>query len=120
MNRVKLAYKPATEPNDLEQLFIERANAGDIDGLVALYEPDAVVDFGNGRIAEGAAQIRDSLVEFLADRPQFKPSNQVAALCGGDLALTSSRASNGDRTAEIARRQPGGTWLWVIDRFSLE
>jgi hypothetical protein len=26
---------------------------------------------------------------------------------------------DGSVTAEIARRQAGGTWLWVIDKFSI-
>jgi hypothetical protein len=32
-----------------------------------------------------------------------------------DLALTSTRFTGGV-TAEVARRQPDGTWLWVIDQ----
>jgi hypothetical protein len=34
--------EPAVQPDDLARFFVERANAGDVDGLVALYEPDAV------------------------------------------------------------------------------
>src|SRR6266508_1862951 len=34
---------PAVEPEDLERRFVERVNAGDVEGLVALYEPDAVM-----------------------------------------------------------------------------
>ncbi|WP_192809216.1 hypothetical protein [Actinomadura montaniterrae] len=30
-------------PDDLSRLVVERLNAGDVDGLVALYEPDAVL-----------------------------------------------------------------------------
>jgi hypothetical protein len=30
------------EPEQLGRFFVERANAGDVDGIVALYEPDAV------------------------------------------------------------------------------
>ncbi len=37
----------------------------------------------------------------------------------GDLALTSTRLPDGTVTAEIARRQSDGTWLWVIDQFSI-
>jgi hypothetical protein len=37
----------------------------------------------------------------------------------GDLALTSTRLPDGSVTAEIARRQGDGTWLWVIDQFSI-
>ena len=112
-------HKPATEPNDLEKYFVERANAGDVEGLVALYEPNAAVAYGDGEIAVGLDQIRDFFVSFLVNRPQLDPSDQAPALCSGNLALTSSRLSNGDITAEVARRQPDGCWLWVVDQFSL-
>jgi len=112
-------HDPAKEPNDLERLFVERANAGDLAGLVALYEPNAVIACGNGEVVTGLEQIREFFVKFLADRPRLGPSLQAPALLSGDLALTSSRVSNGDITAEIARRQPDGRWLWVVDQFSL-
>jgi hypothetical protein len=86
---------------------------------VALYEPNATVAYGNGEVASGLRQIREFLAKFLANRPQLDPSIQAAALCSGDLALTSSRLSNGDITAEVARRQPDGSWLWVVDQFAL-
>ena len=31
------------DPEDLGRYFLDRANAGDVDGLVALYEPGAVL-----------------------------------------------------------------------------
>ena len=34
---------PALRPEDLGTFFLERANAGDVEGLVALYEPEAVL-----------------------------------------------------------------------------
>jgi hypothetical protein len=37
----------------------------------------------------------------------------------GDLALTSTRLGSGQVTAEVARRQPDGTWRWVIDQWSV-
>jgi hypothetical protein len=40
--------KPAMQPEDLATFFLERANAGDVEGLVALYEPDAVLAFPPG------------------------------------------------------------------------
>ena len=36
---VDLARGPAASPEDLVRLFAERANAGDVEGLVDLYEP---------------------------------------------------------------------------------
>jgi len=112
-------HEPATEPNDLERFFVERANAGDVEGLVALYESNAILAYGNGEVANGLDEIREFLVRFLADRPQLDPGIQAAALRSGDLALTSSRLSNGDLTAEVARRQADGSWLWVVDQFAL-
>ncbi|CAB1060175.1 hypothetical protein D1BOALGB6SA_4940 [Olavius sp. associated proteobacterium Delta 1] len=112
-------HKTAKEPNDLEKFFVERANASDLEGIVALYEPNAMVAHGDGEVAIGLNQIRKFFVKLLANRPQLDPSIQAAALCSGDLALTSSRLRNGDITAEVARRQPDGSWLWVVDQFAL-
>lgn len=112
-------HEQAKEPNDLEKFFVERANAGDVEGLVALYEADAVIADGEVVVAIGLSQIREFFIKFLANRPQLEPSVQAEALCRGDLALTSSRLSNGDITAEIARQQPDGSWLWVVDQFEI-
>ena len=109
----------AHEPNDLEKLFVQRVNAGDLEGLLALYETDAVIADGNGEIATGLEQIRGFLARFLETRPELAPSEQAPALCSGDIALTSSRLANGDVTAEVARRQPDGTWRWVVDQFAV-
>ena len=112
-------HKSAKNPNDLERYFIERANEGDVEGLVALYEADAVIADGKTEIAKGKKQIREFFVRLMANRPQFDPSVQTEALCSGELALTSSKTGSGDITAEIARRQSDGSWLWVVDQFTL-
>ena len=112
-------HEPARNPNDLEKYFVERANAGDVDGLVALYESNAVLVCDDGAACVGMERIREFFVEYLRGRPRFEPSAQAEAICAGDLALTSSRHSNGDVSVEIARRQPDGNWLWVVDRFAI-
>jgi hypothetical protein len=38
----------AQRPEDLTRLFVERTNAADIDGMLDLYEPDAVMAFPPG------------------------------------------------------------------------
>ncbi|ONF72917.1 YybH family protein [Amycolatopsis keratiniphila] len=106
----------ATEPNDLGKLFIERGNARDVDGLVALYEPDAVLAFPPGNIATGHAEIRKVFEEFVAAAPELLPGRQHPAMVSGDLALTASTLTNGDVTVEVARRQPDGSWLLVLDQ----
>jgi ketosteroid isomerase-like protein len=106
----------AREPEDLARYFTERANAGDVDGLVALYEPDAVLALPSGRITVGRDAIRRVYAELLASGPTFQPGDQRPALRNGDLALTSSRLVNGNVTVEVAHRQVDGTWLWVLDQ----
>lgn len=104
----------ARTPDDLPRFFVERANAGDLDGLVALYEPEAVLNFPPGRLARGHAEIRAVYAEFLASRPHLEPGRTQETLRSGDLALTSTVIATGT-TAEIARRRPDGTWRWVVD-----
>ncbi|TQV84855.1 YybH family protein [Aliikangiella coralliicola] len=112
-------YQPAKDPNDLEKFFVERANAGDVEGLVCLYEFDATLDSGDGKVAQGHEEIRSFFIKFLSSKPQLLPSKQAKPLLSGELALTSSRLHNGDVTAEIARRQSDGSWLWVVDHFAI-
>ena len=56
--------KLAMDPQELSQLLVARANAGDVDGMVALYEPSAVLAIGGGNVAVGAAQIRGFIPTF--------------------------------------------------------
>ncbi|GAA3775585.1 hypothetical protein GCM10022225_74440 [Plantactinospora mayteni] len=106
----------ATHPEDLSRLIVERLNAGDVDGLTALYEPHGVLALPDGEIATGSDEIRRAYQRMVADRPQFEPGIQQPTLLSGGLALTSSRLANGVVTVEVARRQADGTWLWVIDQ----
>lgn len=109
-------HKPALEPEDLSRFFVERANAGDVDGLVALFEPEAVLAFPAGQITVGSAAIRAVFAEMVARQPTFPSGGEQPALRCGDVALTSTRSQAGGATAEVARRQPDGSWLWVIDQ----
>lgn len=109
----------AEQPEDLARFFVERANAGDAEGLAALYEPDAVLAFPPEGRTVGQEAIHAGYEQLLAKKPHFEPGEQLPALVNGDLALTSTRLKGGGVTAEVARRQPDGTWLWVIDRPNL-
>jgi ketosteroid isomerase-like protein len=109
----------AYQPGDLGRMLIERANAGDVDGLVALYEAGAVLAVPPGNTVTGSEAIRQVYERLLADRPTFVTEGQQAPLVNGDLALTSTRLPGGGATAEVARRQPDGTWLWAIDQPSI-
>jgi ketosteroid isomerase-like protein len=111
--------EPARDPQDLERLLVSREWVGDVDGMAALYEPHAVLDCGEGRLMQGKEAIRAFYVGLIATGRKFDSGNQRPAIISGDLALTSTRLPDGSVTAEIARRQGDGTWLWVIDQFSI-
>jgi hypothetical protein len=110
---------PARDPQDLERLLIDRQHAGDVDGMVALFEPQAVVDCGEGKFLHGHPEIRRYFPEVMASGRKFARGQQQPALICGDLALTSTRLPDGSVTAEVARRQRDGTWLWTIDRYTI-
>ena len=112
-------YTPAAEPEDLERLYVERVNAGDVDGLVALFEPDAVIAFAPGETVRGSEAIRRLFEDLIASGIKLTFRGQQPSLRVGDLALTSTRLHGCDATAEVARRQPDGTWRWVIDQWSV-
>jgi uncharacterized protein (TIGR02246 family) len=107
----------AAEPEDLAQLFVQRANDRDAEGLAELYEPDAVLGFPPGHETVGRAAIRAVLEQMLAAAPEFKLEEPLPTLRFGDLALTSTRPADGTGgRVQVARRQADGTWLRIIDR----
>ena len=114
-----LVREPARDPQDLERLLVERQNAGDVVGMLALFEPDAVVDVGGGRLIRGTAAMRTFYEELKAEGRRFQVGVQQPALISGELALTSTLSPGGSVTAEVARQQADGTWLWVIDRYEI-
>lgn len=111
--------EPARDPQELERLLVWRQWAGDVEGMVALFEPEAMVDVGEGRVLRGHEAIRAYFAEFVASGQRFAVGEQQPARISSDLALTSTRSPNGSVTAEVARRQADGSWLWVIDAFAI-
>lgn len=63
--------------------------------------------------------VKDFYSELIAAGRKFELGVQRLALISGDLALTSTVLPDGTVTAKVARRQLDGTWLWVIDQFSI-
>jgi ketosteroid isomerase-like protein len=111
--------KSVHDPQLLEPLLVSRQHAGDIEGMTALFEPDAVIDCGDGRLLRGREAIRSYYAEIAASGRKFAVGEQRPALVCGDLAPTSTRLPDGDVTSEVARRQADGSWLWAIDRYSV-
>lgn len=115
----EVSREPARDPQDLERLLVSRERAEDIDGMAILYEPNAVLNAGDGHLILGREAIRTFYAELVAKGRKFDFGDQRPAIVSEDLALTSTRSPDGSITAEIARRQGDGTWLWVIDQFSI-
>ena len=118
------------DPEQLGRLFAERVNAGDLEGLVALYEDSATFVGPDGGSASGSDAIRERLQGLLAMAPRITPTSSRAVMAG-DVALMSNGwrmslgAGDGElagldgASTEVARRQPDGGWLYVIDNPAL-
>ncbi|SFQ12070.1 SnoaL-like domain-containing protein [Mesorhizobium sp. NFR06] len=112
-------HEPANDPQDLARLLVARELAGDAEGMAALYEPEAILDVGDGQLARGRDAIHRFYAKLVATGRKFELGDQRPAIVNADLALTSTRLGDGTVTAEIAHRQADGTWLWVIDQPSI-
>lgn len=111
---------------EFPSVFQDAFNAGDLDGLVSLYEPDAVFVPGLGQAAIGSASIREVLAGFLAAKGRFelelKCRHQVGDIALGILewklegaGLDGNSVKLGGFVAAVLRRQDDGYWLVIID-----
>lgn len=116
----------AQKPEDVDRLFGNALNEGDLDALSALYEPGATLMPAPGKFVTGAAPIRDALAAFLAMRPYMSLSPRVVATRDDLAVLTSKwemtmtdadgkRSTMTGQSIEVVRRQQDGTWRFAID-----
>jgi ketosteroid isomerase-like protein len=105
-----------SNPQELARLLVSRANSGDVEGMAALYETGAVLARSDRPALVGREAIRKFYAELISTGIKFHLGEQRNAIICGDLALTSTRLPNGHVTAEVARRQSDGSWLWAIDQ----
>ena len=117
---------PARKPEELDVLFAHALNAGDIEAVIKLYEPGACLMPEPGQVVSGTKAVREALGGLLAMKPRIKLDVKKLAETG-DIALTSAKwvlegtGPDGSpvkvegQSAEVARRQPDGSWLFVID-----
>jgi len=110
------------EPADLHS-HVERAfNAADVDALVSLYEADAQMVTDDGRVVTGLEAIRSVWSGFAELGGRIAMTTRYAVE-QGDIALLSNvwtfemdgAPLASSVTAEVARRQPGGSWRYFID-----
>lgn len=113
-----------TDPPRMNEAFARAFNSRSLDGLLALYEPGAVLRVdGSDRDLAGRDEIADAL-RTLLQAPGRMTSTNSFCIVQGDLALLRADweiAEDGGRvvasgsSAELVRRQPDGAWLYVID-----
>jgi ketosteroid isomerase-like protein len=117
----------AARPEELHRLIATAVSDGDIDAYLALYEPGAALAKRGGGVAVGSTEIRDEIAPFLALRGTLSVAT-TNVVESGDIALLHSRGSftgvapDGSRVevpehdaAEVARRQPDGDWLFLVN-----
>jgi uncharacterized protein (TIGR02246 family) len=112
------------------QLTIETTNAavavGDIDGVLATYEPNAVLVGQTGMPVTGTLALREAFKQFIALNPKIVMVSQYV-IQAGDIALHSYTWKMSGKTPDnspieqsgfsvvVLRKQPDGSWLIVID-----
>jgi uncharacterized protein (TIGR02246 family) len=116
----------ARAPSQCDELFTRFTNAGDLEGLVSLYDRDATLAQPEGPPARGSDAIRASLAEMLASKPRLEMT-LVRELLGDEVALRTSdyaiemtgpdgkRFSIKGRSTVVSRRQADGSWRLVLD-----
>lgn len=104
----------------------EAFHAGQLDAVMASYEPDAAVVFEPGSPVQGRASISEKFVEAFALQPRFDYAGHEVTRAG-DLALhiapwtMQATAPDGSTIEQqglsvaVFRRQPDGRWLMAID-----
>ena len=116
----------ARTPGDVDRLFAQYLNAGKLEELVALYEPEASLMPAPGKLVSGTAAIRESLTGLLAGKPKMTLTARLVAQ-SGELAVTSAKwemsmtgpdgkaANMTGESVEVVRRQADGSWRVIID-----
>ena len=115
-------------PDQLHRAFQDAFNRHDLEAIVALYEPGAVLASVNGPV-EGTDAIREWYRHVLATRPTIALQT-LGMNRAGDLAMLhgkwilrdpipSGHIEREGHNTEMARRQPDGRWLFVIDNPSV-
>ena len=112
-------------PEDWPALFVQHLNAGELERVVALYEPEARFVSESGETAVGRERIRSVLEEMIELKTHLQ-SRVMKAIAIDDIALLytdfqgTRLDSSGNAVAahykavEVLRRQADGTWQLIV------
>ena len=117
----------ATTAKQVHELFVERFNAQDANGIIELYEPNAVILPPEAPEAvSGHVAIRGVLDGFLELKGKME-NTIIRVIERQDIAILYSRwtvsgtgadgtpVTVGGTTSDVVRRQSDGSWLFAID-----
>ena len=111
-------------PELMAETFIERFNARDGDGLLALYAPEAMFTFDGVTFARGLDEIKAALAGVLASSMTLRGKYVGAPLVAGDVAMCSLRwemlnaegwIDQDGISTEVLKRGSDGLWRFAID-----
>jgi ketosteroid isomerase-like protein len=112
---------PAYSPAEIHTLFRRAFNLGDVGALTALYESNAILVVG-GKHVSGRENIRIAYESILQRRGQMSletrsvvESPQGFAVLHGGWIVEGGEVVTRGLSTEVVRKQPDGTWLFVID-----
>jgi uncharacterized protein (TIGR02246 family) len=121
-----VAAKKAKTPGELHSRFVQALNAGDLDGLLALYTEESCLLPSLGQEARGLKAIREAHSMLVGLRPAIQLTTRRIT-SNGDFALLSSDwrlkgtmpdgspVETAGRSAEVGRRGADGNWYYLID-----
>jgi uncharacterized protein (TIGR02246 family) len=119
--------RSARTPEECDHLLSEYLAAGDLDAIVALYEPGAAFVTQDREVKVGRDAIRDAFSELVALQPQLRSNIVMTLRNGDDLAVLyndwtmSVRTPDGQTTEmagkaiEVVCRQGDGSWKFAVD-----
>ena len=115
-----------TTPEQVLESIVSGINSGDLEGLLPLYETEAAFATEPGSLAPGGSGVREALAGFISMNGELD-LRVTRVLEVDDLALVmgvwsfDGTGPDGEpvrlesRNADVLRRQPDGTWRFVID-----
>src|SRR5688572_3903659 len=113
-------------PEQVLESVVDGINTGNLDALMRLYEPHAAFAAQPGSLAHGVPGVRASLATFTAMKGTLD-LDVTRVLEAGGLALVvgvwsfAGTGPDGEpveltgHNADVLRRQPDGSWRFVID-----
>lgn len=117
----------AATPEELERAFGERVNAGDLDGMIACYEPAATLDTLDAGVVVGHDAIRAYFTALMGMQARIDMGTVRVVPLGEGLAVThhdwqatltgpdGQEIPMSGKATEVVRRQPDGRWLFLLD-----